>query len=126
METAELNARVLDDARRYDPANHRQTLLAPHREALVLYRAKGMSYERIAAALRKQGLNVAPPTVGAFCRRQITEAEVLRERRRLEASLRRPAADFPAAVTPLAPPSAKSSPAPAPGRRGPKIARDDF
>lgn len=126
MEIAELNARLMDDARRYDPTGHRPTLLGPHREALLLYRAKGMSYERIAAALRKQGLNVAPPTVGAFCRRRITEAEVLREKRRLEANLRRPAVDSPVAVVPLAPASAKSSPAPAPGRRGPKIARDDF
>lgn len=126
MEIAELNARLMNDARRCDPTIHRRTLLGPHREALVLYRAKGMSYERIAAALRKQGLNVAPPTVGAFCRRQITEAEVLRERRRLEVSLRRPAAEPSTAVAPHAPPTAKSSPNTAPGRRGPKIARDDF
>lgn len=126
MEIADLNACLMEDARRYDPAINRRTLLAPHREVLLLYRAKGLSYERISAALHKQGLKVAPPTVGAFCRQHITEAEILRERRRLEAGSRRANAAPPSPVVPFAASSAKSHAAPAPGRRGPKIARDDF
>ncbi len=123
MEIAELNLRLMEDACRYDPAARPRTRLEPHRAVILMYRAKEMSYERIAAALAKHGLKVAPPTVGAFCRRHIPETDVLRERRRLEADARRLSATAPAPVVPF---TASDKAATTPGRRGPKIARDDF
>ena len=50
METNELNARLLADARLFDPKARPSSKLIPHRNVILLYRAKGMSYERIAAA----------------------------------------------------------------------------
>ena len=120
MELPELNARLLEDARRYDPAVHVRTLLGPHREALFTYRVKFMSYEQIAATLLRNGLKVSSAAVGVFCRRNFTKGEILRERRRVEAETRR-AATSPAGTA--QPTSATSS---VPGKRGPKIARDDY
>ena len=124
MEVTEMQARLIEDARSYNPATHARTLLGPHREALLMYRVKGMSYERIAATLLRNGLKVSAPAVGVFCRHHFTKADILRERRRLEAESRRTvpgAASFPAGEAP-----AKLAVQPPPGRRGPKIARDDF
>lgn len=119
METAELNARLMEEARRFDTQGYRPSKLVPHRNVILLYRAKGLSYERIAAAFVKHGLKVSPPTVGLFCRQHIKETEVLRERRRLEADARR--AEEAGPVVPFVPATAH-----APGKRGPRIARDDF
>lgn len=121
-----MQARLIEDARSYNPATHARTLLGPHRDALLMYRVKGMSYERIAAALLRNGLKVSAPAVGIFCRQHFTKAEILRERRRLETESRRTApapgtALFPTGDAPPKPPLT-----PAAGRRGPKIARDDF
>lgn len=119
MEHAELNLRLMEEARRFEAQGYRPSKLAPHRNVIVLYRAKGLSYERIAAAFVKHGLKVAPPTVGLFCRQHIKETEVLRERRRLEVETRQVEAERP--VVPFAAPVPRSA-----GRRGPRIARDDF
>jgi len=121
MENSELHDRLLEETRRYDPAQHMRSLLAPFRDVILLQRAKWMSYEQIAAILTQHGLKVSPASVGCFCRRNYTKAEI--------ESLRQKPEPRPAAV-PLA--SGKPAPRPAPsvsrepGRRGPKIARDDF
>lgn len=126
MEVSELHTRLIADARRYDPAVHVRTLLGPHREALLMYRVKFMSYEQIAATLMRHGLKVSAAAVGVYCRRNFTKSEILRERRRLETEARRTAPSSGVATLPTnnAPPRPPS--APLPGRRGPKIARDDF
>ncbi len=124
MDTAALKARLMEEARRYDPAEKPASRLTPHRNALVLFRAKGLSYAGIAERFRQQGLNVAPSTVVLFCRQHIKGTEVLRERRRLEAGTAHSENTPGAAVVPFAMPPVK--PAAAAGRRGPKIARDDF
>lgn len=122
MDAGELNSRFMADARRCGKAEPKRSKLWPHREAVIVYRAKGLSYERIAAAFSSQGLAISGPTVGQFCRTRLTTAEVLRERRQLEAEERR--ADL---SPPLSPPRSVSPASfPMPGRRGPKIARDDF
>lgn len=123
METTALNARLMEEARRYDPKERPASKLTPHRNALILLRAKGMSYARIAARFRQQGLPVAPSTVVEFCTQHIKETEILRERRRLEADGSRPQ---PTAAAPVVPFSVPAAGAVAPGRRGPRIARDDF
>jgi len=126
MEVSELQTRLIEDARRYDPAVQGRTLLGPHRDALLMYRVKFLSYEQIAAALLRNGLRVSAAAVGVYCRRNFTKAEILRERRRLETDSRRttalPAhATFPTGEAPPRPSAPLVS-----GKRGPKIARDDF
>lgn len=120
METAELNTRLMEEARSFEAQGYRSSKLTPHRNVILLYRAKGLSYERIAAAFVKHGLKVSPPTVGLFCRQHIKETEVLRERRRLEADARQVQAAAGDPIVPFAPAAAAA------GRRGPRIARDDF
>lgn len=123
MDTSDLHSRLLDDASRYDPAQHTRGLLAPYRDVLLLQRAKFMSYEQIAATLTRHGLKVSPAAVGCYCRRNFSKAEI-------EAA-RRPAAPAVAgaATSPARPgsrPALLGAPSREPGKRGPKIARDDF
>jgi hypothetical protein len=126
METATLHDRLLDDARRYDPAEHTRSLLAPYRDVLLLWRAKFMSYEQIAATLTRHGFKVSPAGVGVYCRRSFTKNEILWERKRFEdGAAHRPAARLPGFALP--PTDTKPAPAPAvSGKRGPKIARDNY
>lgn len=123
MDTSDLHSRLLDDARRYDPAQHTRGLLTPYRDVLLLQRAKFMSYEQIAATLTRHGLKVSPAAVGCYCRKSFSRAEI-------EAA-RRPAASATAgAATTTSRPGPRSTllgaPPREPGKRGPKIARDDF
>ena len=126
MDHADLHARLMDEAKRYDPAEYSRSRLAPFRDVLLVWRAKSMSYEQIAASLTKHGLKISPAGVGAFCRRTFSQAEFLREQTRLRTE--KPTS--PAATAPSFPgPSAVAPPVPAPlppGRRGPKIARDNY
>jgi len=123
-ETAELHARLMDDARSYDPAAHTRGLLTPYRDVLFLWRVKFMSYEQIAASLTRHGIRVSPAGVGVFCRRTFAKQEILRERHRLGLA----SANGPAATAPSSRGlSAVAKPAPVPpGKRGPKVARDDY
>lgn len=126
MEVTEMQKRLVEDARSYNPATHARTLLGPHRDAMLTYRVKGMSYERIAATLLRNGLKVSAPAVGVFCRQHFTKAEILRERRRLEIETRRTPSASVGAILPASDAPPKPAPTTLPGRRGPKIARDDF
>ncbi len=114
-ETSELHARLMEDARNYDPAAHHRGLLAPYRDVLLLWRAKFMSYEQIAATLSSNGIRVSPAGVGVYCRGQFTKAEIDRARREVRGG-ERPASPVPG-IKP-----AESTPQ----RRGPKIARDNY
>lgn len=124
MENPDLHARLMDDARRYDPAQHTRSLLAPFRDVLLLQRAKFMSYEQIAAVMTSHGLKVSPAAVGCYCRRNFTKAEI--------EALRPKAGPKPAPAPGAAPAPARPSARPThppgrePGKRGPKIARNDF
>ncbi|MBX3738898.1 MAG: hypothetical protein KF715_19555 [Candidatus Didemnitutus sp.] len=128
-ESPDLHARLLDDARRYDPNAHTRSLLLPYRDVILLQRAKFMSYDQIAATFTRHGLKVSPQGVGAFCRRQFSQAEILRVRRTQATgggSSLNPGEMAAASVAP-----ASGAPAPQPsearnGRRGPRIARDDY
>ena len=117
---------MMDDARRYDPAEHSRSRLAPFRDALLVWRAKSMSYEQIAAALTRHGLKTSPTGVGAFCRRTFAKAEILREQSRIRTETPKGPGTTAPSFLGL---SAVATPAPAPlplGRRGPKIARDNY
>jgi hypothetical protein len=122
MENAPLYARLMEDACRYNPAEHTRGLLAPYRDVLLLWRAKYMSYEQIAATLTRHGLKVSPAAVGVYCRRAFIKAEILRERQRVETG----SGPKPVATTPMLPLTPAITPTPAPGKRGPKIARDNY
>lgn len=115
-QTTELHARLMADARTYDPTAHHRGLLAPYRDVLLLWRAKFMSYEQIAAALTRHGISVSPAGVGAFCRRTFTKVELDRARQEhLNGTAPAPTLT-----------KAGSHQEPGTGRRGPKIARDDY
>lgn len=116
MENETLHARLMDDARRYDPAEHNRSLLVPFKDVILLCRAKFMSYEQIAATLTRHGLRSSPAAVGVFCRRHFTKTDILRERQRVDSG-RKPVGAAP--QTPVIPPGA-------PGKRGPRIARDNY
>jgi hypothetical protein len=123
-ETNELHARLMEDARNYDPTAHHRGLLAPYRDVLLLWRAKFMSYEQIAATLCSNGIRVSPAGVGVYCRGQFTKAEIERVRRENRPTIR-PAP--PARASNPNPPAVMPPPAePTSGRRGPKIARDNY
>ncbi len=121
MENTPLYARLMDDARRYNPAEHTRCLLAPYRDVLLLWRVKYMSYEQIAATLTRHGLKVSPAGVGIFCRRTFTKGEILRERQRTENE----PGPKPVTAAPLLPLMPATIPS-IPGKRGPKIARDNY
>jgi hypothetical protein len=124
MDEAHLHACLMEEARRYDPAENTRSRLAPFRDVLLAFRAKSMSYEQIAATLSKHGLKTSPAGVGVFCRRTFAKAEILREQSRIRTETPK----GPAATAPSFPGlSALAKPEPVPsGRRGPKIARDDY
>jgi len=126
MDFTDLHARLMDDARHYDPAEHSRSRLAPFRDVLLVWRAKSMSYELIAATLTRHGLKTSPAGVGAFCRRTLSKAEILREQIRI----RTETPNRPAATAPSFPGlSAVAQPGPVPmppGRQGPRIARDNY
>jgi hypothetical protein len=123
-EPAELHTRLMEDARNYDPAAHHRGLLAPYRDVLLLWRAKFMSYEQIAATLNSHGIRVSPAGVGVYCRSHFTKAEIERARRETR-DANRPTA--PGRVAAAAVPAASLRPGEAaPNRRGPKIARDNY
>jgi len=126
MDFTDLHARLMDDARHYDPAEHSRSRLAPFRDVLLVWRAKSMSYELIAATLTRHGLKTSPAGVGAFCRRTLSKAEILREQIRIRTEApNRPAATAPSIPGLSAVAHRASAPVP-PGRHGPKIARDDY
>jgi hypothetical protein len=127
MDAPDLHSRLMDDARRYDPAAHTRGLLGPFRDVILLQRAKFMSYEQISATFARHGLKVSPAAVGVFCRRHYTKAEIERARQSQASS---PALGrVPAAPAKVAPALGASAPGPAAtgnGKRGPKIARDNY
>jgi hypothetical protein len=126
MDPTDLHTRLMDEARRYDPAEHSRGRLAPFRDVLAVWRAKSVSYEQIAAALSKHGVKISPAGVGAFCRRTLSKAEILREQTRIRTEIPSKSAATAPSFLGL---SAVAQPAPTPvppGRRGPRIARDDY
>lgn len=117
-ESADLHARLMADARAYDPSVHHRSLLEPYRDVILLWRAKFMSYEQIAATLMKHGMRVSPAGVGVYCRRTYSQAELERTRRE---HLK------PATASSALRSAPNRSPEPSGSKRsGPKVARDDI
>lgn len=136
MPDDDLSSRLLAEAESYDAAAHTRSLLGRHRRALLMARAKYMSYEQISAMLAKHGIDISPTAIGVFCRRNFTKAEILRTRREQERSLRTPPPDMlPGIISPPAHEATRSRQSSPPGtkpvtsdsgQRGPRIARDDI
>ena len=124
-----LNRLLTEDARNQDFRLNGRSTLAPFREALLLFRARSVSYDQIAASLNRHGVTVSPSTVGTFCRRNFTRVEIEKARRAILASVRSQMAAGVVAPKGTAPAVGASAVAPLePHRagRGPKIARDDY
>ncbi|HTH49933.1 MAG TPA: hypothetical protein VMB21_20640 [Candidatus Limnocylindria bacterium] len=126
MPDTSLSSRLLAETDNYDAAANARDLLSPYREFLLRARAKYMSYEQIAATLAKHGIRISPTAVGVFCRRHFTRAEIERVRAGLVHPPVAAASTLPGLNVPPAAPAPSPTPAPDTGRRGPKIARDDF
>jgi hypothetical protein len=123
-EFSDLHARLLEEARNYDPATYHRGLLAPYRDVLLLWRAKFMSYQQIAATLSSHGIRVSAAGVGAFCRNQYTKSDIYRARREIREGPRAAPPSRPA--TPSLPGFTPTPLDSTPNRRGPKIARDNY
>ncbi|MDR1280499.1 MAG: hypothetical protein LBK99_06720 [Opitutaceae bacterium] len=119
----DLSRRVLDFANRLETQPVHPSRLLPIRDAIMVFRARNYSYEQIAGFLKPQGIHISGSSVGAFCRKHCPLTEIARIRREtFHKENRRPAATEPSSTpgqTPVRPSSAD-------GRRGPKIARDDY
>ncbi len=91
----------------------------PLREALLTFRARRNSYEKIAGILKDHGVSIQASTVGYFCRRYCPAADIERVRRELIS-----------AVTGSSRPAPLTAPAASvgnPGKpRSTRIARDDL
>jgi hypothetical protein len=119
---SDLPSRFLAQARRHLSPNAYRSRLLPFREAILVYRGKRTSYERIAWYLKSFGIDVQPSTVGYFCRKMCPPSEVQRALRESEAGIGE------TKEPPKLPTSADSRPpaaAPAKRRSG-RIARDDL
>lgn len=127
MNAIDLHGLLLEEAQRYDPTAHTGGLLGPFRDVILLQRAKFMSYEQISATFARHGLKVSPAAVGVFCRRQFSKADIDRVRRgqTTRPSPTRPGS-APEKVAPALGASAPAPVAPGNGKRGPKIARDNY
>ena len=119
----DLPERLLAFARQHAPISPERSRLMPLREAILTFRAKHLSYEKIAAALRSHGVLIRASAIGDFCRQHCPEAEVERARHQLFAT----AASAPApSSAPVAAVAAATPSSAATKRRGPRIARDDL
>jgi len=118
---SDLPARLLAEARRCLPATATSSRLVPFREALLTYRAKGFSHEKIATILKQHGVQVQRTAVGDYCRRFCPAADIERVSRDLIAA----ATGTPASAVLTKPPMLSTHDG-AGKRRNPRIARDDL
>ena len=119
----DLPERLLAEARQHAPAPAGRSCLMPLREAVLTFRAKRLSYEKIAAVVKSHGIAIQASAVGHFCRRYCPDTEIERVRHQLVAAATGRTAPIPWPP----PPPAASHPAAWTGqRRGPRIARDDL
>jgi hypothetical protein len=61
--------------------------LAASKEFIFEQRARDLSYETIAGMLREREVQTSPSAVGRFCRKHLTDEELLRRRAELKGSL---------------------------------------
>jgi len=120
----DLPERLLAEARQHAPAPAERSRLIHLREAVLTFRAKRVSYEKISAVLKGHGVAIQASAIGHFCRRHCPAAEIERVRHQLVAAV-----TGTPMFTPILAPSPTPTLSPASGaakRRGPRIARDDL
>lgn len=122
MENSDLHRRLMEEARNYDASALTRAVLGPYRDVVLMQRARYMSYEQISATFRRHGIAVSPAAVGVFCRRHIRTTDLAAARNQAGDAKR----TAPAIVAPALGASASGAARPAGGRKGPKIARDDY
>ncbi len=72
---SDLSRWVLDFANRLEIQPVHPSRLLPLREAILAFRAKNYSYERIVGFLKPQGIIISGSSVGAFCRKHCPASE---------------------------------------------------
>ncbi len=125
----EVHAELKEFANSYQHSANQQSTLEPHKEAILLLRAKYASYEIITEELTKRGIKISVASVRKFCRRH--NAAMRRLRHDIEAGTQAGAVAKPSPTAPDAAPSLPLEPARPPlapeiGKRGPRIARDQL
>lgn len=123
MDVLQIRARLSEDIERFDPAANGRSKLSPFRDLIALQRAKGMSYDQIAAMFIHRGVSTSVAAVGRYCRVHITRTQIARAKADLQLAARAspgrsPCANFSGLGSTLKTPGFEQS--------GPKIARDDF
>jgi len=120
---SDLSRRVLDFASRLETQPVHPSRLLAVREAILVFRARNYSYERIAGFLKPQGIIISGSSVGAFCRKHCPTSEIARVRKENSRG-----EDCPPVASGSSPAATKTSSrsSSAGSQRGPKIARDDF
>ena len=126
----EVHADLIEFANSYQHSANQQSTLEPHKDAILLLRAKYASYEIITEELTKRGIKISVASVRKFCRRHNTAMRRLRHD--IEAGQRTTATapnETPALPGTVPQPSPESSRPPLTadiGKRGPRIARDQL
>ncbi len=126
----EVHADLIEFANSYQHSANQQSTLEPHKDAILLLRAKYASYEIITEELTKRGIKISVASVRKFCRRHNTAMRRLRHD--IEAGARTPASapqpNLPLPVETPAPPQGGTRPPLTAeiGKRGPRIARDQL
>jgi hypothetical protein len=118
---------ILKFAQEYQHNPNQHIALEPHKEAILVLRAKYATYDTITETLNKNGVKVSEASVRRFCRTNYNEikrlqGEANRKRRESESTQQNP--PKPAAVA-----GGNSSKQPSFSdlrQPGPKIAREDF
>jgi hypothetical protein len=121
----ELKADLAKVATEYNHSVLQQALLDNYKEPLLLLRAKYASYETIVKLLAERGVKVSVGTIRKFC--LANEAEVKRLRAELKEQMTVDHEETPPATTDRGPTSEGRTPLTTePGKRGPRVARDNF
>ena len=114
-------------AQEYQHNPNQHVALEPHKEGILLLRAKYATYDTITESLNRNGVKVSEASVRRFCRMYYSEikriqGETNRKRRETTSVPERPTNSANAASGD----SSKTSSFSETSRPGPKIAREDF
>ena len=116
---------ILKFAQEYQHNPNQHLLLEPHKEAILLLRAKYATHDTITETLNKNGVNVTEASVRRFCRTYYNEIKRLQS----EVNRKRREAASTNSTGPTGAPSGDSSKRSSlseTSKPGPKIAREDF
>jgi hypothetical protein len=125
MKTEDIKADLAKVAAEYNHSVLQQAMLETYKESLLLLRAKYASYEAIVKLLAERGIKVSVGTIRKFC--LTNEPDIKRLRVELK---ERPISDedesSPASLTGASTSESRTPLTAEPGKRGSKIARDQF